>query len=398
VGGELLKGYDAREAAKESPFDVPLPSWWEEYELPDTWTVLQARHPTDQAALKLALEIISDGAETTLWDAPRLNIGVLSTIDKREIENLTELQALIVRYVGAVDETRPLNIAVFGTPGSGKSFAVKQIAGAVAARFTGMGLAIPELPFNLTQMVGPPDLSQALRKVEAQCGPSSIPLVFWDEFDRNLNGVTLGWLELFLMPMSDAKYTIANEQRSFGKALFTFAGGTCATYSEFEKSAKAQPPSTKAHDFWTRIGFHLDIPSINHPGKGMLDNFVLLRRAILIRSKLESVAPDLVQRATALSRSPIDTKVARGLLFTHQYKGGARSIDTIIRSSNLSGAYLRASDLPGEGVLQGHVELTDFKWRMAEIPDEDANEFFPTTFGWPVKNTDPRFLAWRGGA
>jgi hypothetical protein len=324
-----------------------------------------------------------------------LNIGLLNTIDRKEIEGLTEFQGLIIKYIEDTNDARPLNIAVFGTPGSGKSFAVKQIIAAVSAKFAGIGFTIPLVPeFNLTQMAAPADLSRALQTVEAQSSPSSIPLVFWDEFDRNLGTVQLGWLESFLMPMWDAKYVISNTPRSFGKALFVFAGGTCPTFAEFEKSVRLQPPSTKAHDFLTRLRFHLNIPPVNHPESGH-DNFALLRRALLIRSTLERAAPDLFTRARAPGVPPVDPKVARGLLLTRAYKGGARSIETIIRSSNLSGACLRMADLPGENVLQGHVDVLEFRRRMHELPDDDADEIFPTTFGWPLKNDDPRYLAWR---
>jgi len=48
----------------------------------------------------------------------------LSTTERRQLESLRDL---IRRFIDRSRHVRPLCIAVFGPPGSGKSFAVKQI-------------------------------------------------------------------------------------------------------------------------------------------------------------------------------------------------------------------------------------------------------------------------------
>jgi hypothetical protein len=119
------------------------------------------------------------------------------------------------------------------------------------------------------------------------------------------DNIELAWLWESLAPMWDAKYRIPNTEESFGKVIFVFAGGTTPTYKELEKVAESQPPSAKALDFKTRITFHLNIPSVSYEGLHP-DNFALLRRAILIRSALERIAPSLVEQARTHGTPLID--------------------------------------------------------------------------------------------
>jgi hypothetical protein len=65
------------------------------------------------------------------WDVPLLEIGDLISVDKREIDVLTELKAELSDYVTTPND-RPYNIAVFGASVSGKSFAVSEIAKSIA--------------------------------------------------------------------------------------------------------------------------------------------------------------------------------------------------------------------------------------------------------------------------
>src|SRR5712664_2677257 len=51
--------------------------------------------------------------------------GNLFAFAKDEFVQLMAIHALVVRYVGRRSPSRPLCLAVFGPPGSGKSFAVK---------------------------------------------------------------------------------------------------------------------------------------------------------------------------------------------------------------------------------------------------------------------------------
>jgi hypothetical protein len=70
-------------------------------------------------------------------------------MDRREIEGLRSLRQLMLSYHNSGTQKHPLSLAVFGTPGSGKSFGLKQIAEAI---FEDKNQA---LEFNLSQFKRP---------------------------------------------------------------------------------------------------------------------------------------------------------------------------------------------------------------------------------------------------
>jgi hypothetical protein len=59
---------------------------------------------------------------------PYAEFGNIKTVDWREIDSFRTIRALIERYAEEENARQtPLSIAVFGAPGSGKAFAVRQI-------------------------------------------------------------------------------------------------------------------------------------------------------------------------------------------------------------------------------------------------------------------------------
>ncbi|MCR4308211.1 MAG: hypothetical protein NUV80_06655 [Candidatus Berkelbacteria bacterium] len=78
-----------------------------------------------------------------LNNIPYAKFAKLYTVDNSEIESLRSIKQLITDYEATPNSTKPLSIAVFGPPGSGKSFGVKQLARAL------FGKDVPILEFNL---------------------------------------------------------------------------------------------------------------------------------------------------------------------------------------------------------------------------------------------------------
>jgi len=66
-------------------------------------------------------------------------------VDREEIERINEIRRLITSYRASEADRRPLSLAVFGPPGSGKSFAIKQVAQEL------FGRAQATFEFNLSQ-------------------------------------------------------------------------------------------------------------------------------------------------------------------------------------------------------------------------------------------------------
>ena len=125
--------------------------------------------------------------------------GKLRTADRAEIEGFRSLRNLIDEYLSGTT-ARPLSVAVFGSPGSGKSFSVTQVAESVAG-----SRKIVRLEFNLSQFRSPDDLCHAFHRVRDTVLEGAIPLVFFDEFDTAFEG-ELGWLKYFLAPMQDGVF------------------------------------------------------------------------------------------------------------------------------------------------------------------------------------------------
>jgi hypothetical protein len=107
-----------------------------------------------------------------LENVPCARFGKLLTLDRREIEALRSLRQLMLSYRDGGPQKQPLSLAVFGAPGSGKSFGLKQIAEGV------FGDKNPVLEFNLSQFKGPEDLIGAYHQVRDAVLAGKTPVVF----------------------------------------------------------------------------------------------------------------------------------------------------------------------------------------------------------------------------
>ena len=288
-----------------------------------------------------------------LRGVPVETIGAWSSVDRVEIENLRSLRAVMADYVESYRTgrriKRPLSVAVFGPPGAGKSFAVKQVA---ASLLPGR---LRVLEFNLSQMSDDEGLAGAFHAVRDAVLEQRLPLVFWDEFDTPLAGTPLGWLRHFLMPMQDAAFVDGEVSHPLGPAIFVFAGGTCATFAEFSTDDTPDDRRAKKSDFISRLRGYMDVLGPNPAGAD--DVGVGLRRALLLRSILQQSAPQLFRDG----RLAIDEGVLTAFLGVPAFRHGARSIEAIVDMSALGGkaTYERAS-LPAPRQLALHVDADVF--------------------------------------
>lgn len=325
-----------------------------------SWTILEERCTGNLAAK--AAEIARLGPERALAGVPLGRFGKLVTADRSEIEAFRSVGSLIAEYARQ-PQSKPLSIGVFGPPGSGKSFGVKQVARSVAGDLIG-----EPLEFNLAQLRSPDELADAFHLVRDESLAGRIPLVFWDEFDTSLDGEPLAWLRYFLAPMQDGAFRQGQLTHPIGRAIFVFAGGTCARVDEF--ATKVQTESgrqAKGPDFVSRLKGYVNVLGPNPQGEG--DPFAVIRRAILLRSILERAARGLF----AGGELNIDPGVLRAFLETKEYRHGARSLEAVVATSRLSGtsAYERSS-LPPEPQLDLHVDARDFL-ALVQRPDLEGD-------------------------
>jgi hypothetical protein len=249
-------------AAKDTTYSmtcVPTPGTSSSY-LDMKWTIMKdnyldnEKNPSHQSPMyELARDVVKNGM-IALKNLPAVQLGKLFTVDRSEIEALRNIKALIQSYVGS-DTKIPLSIAVFGTPGSGKSFGVKQLGKGI------LGKDNPILEFNLSQFSDPADLIGAFHQIRDEVLKGKIPLVFWDEFDAN----EYFWLQFLLAPMQDGAFQDGQLTHPLGRCIMIFAGATSykMEYFGFDKETEKEQYEyfklKKGPDFKSRINGFLNV-------------------------------------------------------------------------------------------------------------------------------------------
>ncbi|HEY5486518.1 MAG TPA: RyR domain-containing protein [Candidatus Limnocylindrales bacterium] len=319
-----------------------------------SWSILEGRYP--EGLEPVAEAIAREGVEVALKDVPLGSFGKFMTVDRGEIEGFRSIRTLMREY-DAQPAPRPLNIAVFGPPGAGKSFGVKAV---VKSALDAEG--IEDLTFNLSQMRDPAELADALHQVRDVGLRGKLPFVLWDEFDSDLAGSAFGWLRHFLAPMQDGAFQQGQILHPIGKAIFVFAGGTSTKLADFAGNKTQEFRLAKGPDFVSRLKGHVDIVGPDpRGGDPESDPYYRIRRAILLRSILLRDRPGLFEREGKIARLAIDPGVLRAFLEVHSYRHGARSLETIVAMSTLHGkSRYERSALPAADQLDAHVDAQEF--------------------------------------
>jgi len=383
-------GFPAREVAM-SVISPPSCDQFEHVLVPEAtsdhsmWRILEgpACHQMSQRALTLGqARLVTQFGIEKLNGVPRFEMNALKTVDRHEIESLRNIRSLIEQYSES-KQSKPLPIGVFGQPGSGKSFGVKQIAKAV------LGKDVPILEFNLAQL-SPNDesvLIGAFHQIRDRVLEGHIPVVFWDEFDSG----GLQWLSKLLAPMQDGTFLEGQFVRPVGQCVFIFAGGTSYDFQSFgppEYSSEQLENLCKQHgldqtdirrrydaerehfrkqkgpDFKGRLTTYLNVAGPN-PRKNFdwlknehtideSDTGCALRRAMLLRG---------LARLRGTSPMNIDPALLTALLEIDFYRHGARSIEKILEQikSRARGGRMRLSHLPPDDILNLHVNAEAFR-------------------------------------
>jgi hypothetical protein len=329
-------------------------------ETPDFWTILQDRYRGDLDGV--AQQIVLYGVGVALQGVPLGEFGNLLTVDRQEIESFRSIRALVGNYLRQDNQKRPLSIAVFGSPGSGKSFGVEEVAKSLP------GQQIKKLDFNLSQFGGPEQLLDAFHQVRDVVLSSQIPLVFWDEFDTALDREHLGWLRHFLAPMQDGSFQEGQITHPIGRSIFVFAGGTSHSMEAFNRFDENSFRLAKGPDFVSRLKGYVNIMGPNPQGDASTDPYFIIRRAILLRSILQRHAHRLFQEGDGAQVVSIDSGVLRAFLQIPDYKHGARSMEALVAMSTLAGQrHFERSCLPAEAQLNLHVDGRRFLSLMHQM-------------------------------
>lgn len=324
-----------------------------------TWTILDQAF-TGWDPIEMAIRVAED--LDALQNVPISSFGKLLTADREEMEALRAVENLIGEYLESKERSRegvkPCSIAVFGPPGSGKSFAVEEVARELQGKDD-----LDRLVFNLSQFNDVTDLTSALHMVQNEClDGRATPFVFWDEFDTPFGSEYLGWLRHFLAPMQDGKFKRGESEYFIGRCIFVFAGSSCNQYDEFRETVQKQPYGIKGPDFLSRLNGYVDIKGPNPVGSAAektshlaITPNLLITRALIVNHQLTRLA-----KRRQVSKIAIDKELLRAFLTVSNYRHGARSMRAIFEICRVRGDGLNLSSLPAQTQLNIHVDSEEF--------------------------------------
>ncbi len=326
-------------------------------------------------AYDLAKRVVENGM-IALANVPHLRKGLLFSVDRREIEGMRGISRIIQEYRNKKGAGKPLSIGVFGPPGSGKSFAVKEIAKAE------LGGKVPFLEFNLSQFNDAGDLIGAFHQVRDEVLKGETPVAFFDEFDAQ----RYKWLQYLLAPMQDGSFQDGQLTHPIGKSIFIFAGGTSSSFQTFgppnpdnldkptpqEKEAYSQFKFAKGPDFQSRLDGFINV---NGPDQRVLpgardtripdpcDIFFPLRRAFLIRGEFR-ISPE--------QKLDVDDGLLEALIKADGYRHGSRSLGKILDPLKpylrQTGGRLLRSLIPPRDLLNLYTNADEFMRLCRSVP------------------------------
>ena len=356
---------------------VPSPAWEDGFNFlhNQEWSILENNYDNLKSGYSqktdffpLAYSLAENGKDN-LHYAPRLTLGDVTVFDRNEIENLKNIRKQVDFYDRFDNGKKPLNIAVFGPPGAGKSFIVKALANNM---FEGKKTKPVFFTFNLSQFKDESELSGAFHSVRDEVLRGRLPIVFWDEFDSD----DYKWLKCMIAPMQDGEFQEGKEVHPIGKSIFVFAGGMTYTMSQFtDKMEDDKYIVKKGPDFQSRIQCALNVfgpnrkPWYDEQSKKWIkdgdkkDICFSIRRALFIRSILGSDDKPL----------NIDKQLLRALIEVTNYKNGSRGLERLLRNLVIhKDRKIERSDLPSKEIIQMNVDYTDFMVKLSEeLTDEN---------------------------
>lgn len=333
---------------RESPFldtEIPLDLSPEDAA---SWTIVQQNIKAPGAFYDTACEVARHGLDK-LPSIPRLQVGAYLTIERKEIEAIRRIRRQVDEYVNGGPARQPLSLCVFGAPGAGKSYIVKQLS-----KFLFPDGKYEFIECNLSQLSDERDLQGAFHLVRDSVLRGITPVVFWDEFDSQ----EYRWLRLLLAPMQDGKFREGQIIHPIGKCIFIFAGGTSPTFDAFDKPSPGSSRQeaarqmrafemAKGPDFKSRIHGHLDVLGPNprllpgardsNPAVDATDACFPIRRALFLRG------------LWGLEEEPkreYEVRLVRGLLEVPAYRHGSRSLERVLLGLASRGFPVTAKSLP----------------------------------------------------
>jgi hypothetical protein len=313
------------------------------------------------------------------FNVPITTFGLLKIAEREEIESFCSIGNLFTSYLRQPQRwKKPISIAVFGPPGTGKSFAVDEIS-----KHASSGDEIKSYKYNVAQFRGVDDLQRALETVRKEREQNEkngkTSLVFFDEFDCSFGVQKHGWLKYFLAPMQDGVFYGTTDMIEIGRAILVFAGGIYPSFESFDPRSNLPDPTSgleisdeltvrikdfsdqKGPDFISRLRGHINIPAINTEG-GRVKH--LIRRAVALRGLLEKYE-FIYDERKGYRIAAMAEPIIYALLTLDRYHHGIRSMEALLQMcSPLEGKQINIAALPSRSQLNMHVDADEFYVRL----------------------------------
>lgn len=352
------------EISHRSPFEEAPGKAWEWYsahvsqnaadEAPRNWQVFSPRVQVDAARqpkaidieeaqsrpnvdrIAFAKEIIENGVENAINAVNKelrelLRRSIVATspttfVDPGSSSSIRAVRSLVERYLqdakaGGQHYDKPLSLAVFGPPGSGKSFAVKSIASAIEMRDDK-----EVLEFNVASFGSANDAYGAFDRIANSAAAKKVPIVLFDEFDSGVKSVgDEGWLKYFV-PYMKGKHA---GTKSSCRAVLVFVGGSHDKLADFAvRSPSIKSGLSRFHEPWvsnfvSSLSGHVDLVGINPDRSG--DDLYLLRRAVAARNVLEQL-----RQLSPSDRTILDESLVNAMLLAPCYQHGIVSLKAVV--------------------------------------------------------------------
>lgn len=297
-----------------------------------------------------ALIAAGDDLSPTLRAAGGEPFGGCWAFEADEIAALRTFRDEAEAHIEDPGADRPYCLAVFGPPGSGKSFAVESVGALLdRAAFDDDGSARARAErlryrvINLTQLADVGELAAAVAEVHRDAvNARQRAFIFFDEFDAARDGVPLGWLSWFLGPMNDGWFRVDGERRRTGGAIYVFAGGTAHRATDFCDRTDRDFRDAKGPDFASRLHGRLDVRGPNDGPHRHARRAPLLAHAI---GRQRARTPELT----------VDPALVEQVLGVDHFRHGSRSVMTLIgRCRPVDGA-LDFRGLPDDRVIDAQI-------------------------------------------
>ena len=290
----------------------------------------------------IARRVMEDGLDC-VYGLPVLRRKDFRSFDQNEALNVLHIETLIERYLESGKPKTPLNLMIFGIPGAGKSFFIKQMIKALNER---RGKNVIEFhTFNLSQINDEKLLNDAFQQVRDDGVKGSIPLLFLDEFDT----AGFKWLKYFIAPMQDGQFIEGSSVHIMPRCILVFAGGVSNNLNDMMGIINAK--ELKIPDFISRLHGVQTVWGVN-PTDDDTQRMFIARRACILKNEISERFDNNIK---------IDEALHYALLHVTSFKHGARSIGMLVNTLTRNGNTITKAWLPSEEALGMFLDVKSFK-------------------------------------